>query len=80
LAKHAHITPAPRRATTRQQLEGAIEAAIFALDAFDGDPDPELVCEDEGGACEDEGGQCDDEGDIEHHMCFAPEYFMQVAP
>lgn len=39
----------------RQMLEQAIEDAIAALDACDGDPDIEFQCEDEGAACEDEG-------------------------
>jgi hypothetical protein len=38
-----------RRATTlRQRLEAAVERAIAALDALDGDPDMEPECEDEG--------------------------------
>ncbi len=45
----------------RRRLEAAIEAAIEALDALDGDADLELQCEDEGGACEDEGAQDDRE-------------------
>lgn len=47
--KPGRITPLARK---RLELEAAIEAAISALDAFDGDPDLE---DDEDDACEDEG-------------------------
>jgi hypothetical protein len=49
-SEHRH-TPAGLRA----RLEAAVEAAIAALDALDGDPDLEAQCEDEGAQCEDEG-------------------------
>lgn len=45
----------------RRQLEEAIEAALAALDALDGDTDLEPQCEDEGAACEDEGAPDDRE-------------------
>lgn len=50
MATHAHITGAgtmlpaalpPSRQALRRRLEAAIEDAIAALDAFDGDPDRE---------------------------------------
>lgn len=43
MAAHAYSTLTRGRAplTTRQRLEAAVEAAIAALDAFDGDPDLE---------------------------------------
>ncbi len=37
------------------RLELAVERAIAALDALDGDPDLEEQCEDEGAQCEGEG-------------------------
>lgn len=60
------------RSDIRRRLEAAIEQAIAALDAFDGDPDLEIQCEDEGAACEDEGWwdereTCDDDG-----ACWGP--------
>lgn len=43
MAVHAYSTPsrAPAPLTTRARLEAAVEAAIAALDALDGDPDLE---------------------------------------
>lgn len=48
-------------ALTRAELERAVERALAALDALDGDPDFELTCEDEGAQCEDEGFDSDRE-------------------
>lgn len=50
MAVHAYSTPgsAPAPLTTRARLEAAVEAAIAALDAIDGDPDLDAGCEDEG--------------------------------
>jgi hypothetical protein len=48
----------------RRDLEAAIEAAIVMLDALDGDPDLEHVCEDEGAACDDEGFDGDREASL----------------
>lgn len=50
MAEHAHSTSDRGAAplTTRERLEAAVEAAIAALDAFDGDPDLDVACEDEG--------------------------------
>lgn len=58
-------TPETRDAL-RARLEAAVEAAIAALDAFDGDPDYEDQCEDEGGECNDEGWDSDSEPDDQH--------------
>lgn len=52
--------------TRRQLLEDAVERALAALDALDGDPDFELECEDEGAQCDDEGG---DTSDYEDSLC-----------
>jgi len=43
------------RLALRAALEDAIQAAIDALDALDGDTDLEPACEDEGAQCDDEG-------------------------
>lgn len=48
------MTPLERIAL-RASLEAAIQAAIDALDALDGDADLEPACEDEGAQCDDEG-------------------------
>lgn len=48
----------PALVIRRRELEDAVERALAALDALDGDPDFEEQAEDEG-------GQCDDEGAIE---------------
>ncbi len=63
MAKHAYSTPARGRAplTTRAQLEAAVEAAIAALDALDGDPDLEEQCEDEGAQVDAEQDDADKE-------------------
>ena len=55
----------------RAALERAIEQAIAALDALDGDADHELECEDEGGQCDDEGAVEEDydRSDYEHSLC-----------
>lgn len=53
------------KANLRRQLEDAIEAALAALDALDGDPDLEPQCEDEGAQCDDEGADSDREPEIE---------------
>lgn len=50
-------------AVTRADLESAVERAIALLDAWDGDPDAEPECEDEGAQCDDEGVESDREPD-----------------
>lgn len=50
---------------TRLELEQLIEAAIARLDDFDGDPDLEIQCEDEGAQCDDEGFEEVDVSDSE---------------
>lgn len=52
------------RSKRRRELEELIEQAIAALDAFDGDPDLEDQCEDEGAQCEGEGEDSDREPDL----------------
>lgn len=52
------------RSKRRRELEEAIEQAIAALEAFDGDPDFEHQSEDEGGECNDEGWDGDREPDM----------------
>lgn len=51
-------------ASRRRQLEDAVERALAALDALDGDPDFEDQCEDEGAQCEDEGSFSDYEASL----------------
>lgn len=46
-AVSANETTALARRSSRQKLEAAIEAAIAALDALDGDPDLEPIEDDE---------------------------------
>jgi hypothetical protein len=57
-----------RTIALRTQLEAAVEAALTALDALDGDGDIEAVSEDEGAQCDDEGvsGQLDP--DLEYSL------------
>ncbi|OXE37424.1 MAG: hypothetical protein CGW95_01615 [Phenylobacterium zucineum] len=59
------------KAERRRRLEAAIEAALEALDALDGDSDFEPQCEDEGAQCEDEGTDTDREPDTDAE----PDYF-----
>lgn len=55
----------------RNALEDAVERALAALDALDGDPDFEAQCEDEGAQCDDEGGEETDldQSDYEASLC-----------
>ena len=57
----------PNHQSIRRRLEAAVEAAIAALDQFDGDPDLEDSFDQED-VCEDEGHESDREPD-------APENF-----
>ena len=53
-----------RLASRRRQLEDAVERALAALDALDGDADLEAECEDEGAQCDDEGSFSDYEASL----------------
>lgn len=60
----------PVLAARRKELEAAVERALAALDALDGDPDFEMECEDEGAEHDGrEPEEDDDQSDREPSLC-----------